>query len=231
LHVMALARELNIKNVLIPRHPGVLSARGLLRAPIEHEVSMAFPRSFAGLTLDQIREALAGLDGQCAKLTALEGLKPDETDIHHFADMCHTGQSYHLEIPLHLDDPDPLDRLYREFLAAHDRVHGYSTESPASIVNLRTTHQSRNHGSLSDTPYEPSGGETQKGVRVIRLSDRLKPVQVPVYDREALLVGMEFEGPAIIEQADTTTLVEPDWRGKVTESGNLLLAMRRELAR
>lgn len=227
LHVMALARALHIRNVLIPRHPGVLSARGLLSAPIEHEVSMAFPRAFKDLTLDELRMALTKLDQQCAKLTAMERLKENETNIRHFVDMCHTGQSYHLEIPLHLNEPDPLGRLYRDFLATHDHVHGYSTESPANIVNLRTTHQSRNGASWDDTPYEPSGNEAQKGTRMIRLSDRANAVETPVYDREALLIGMEFDGPAIIEQVDTTTLVEPYWRGKVTSSGNILLTMER----
>ena len=71
-----------------------------------------------------------------------ENVPPERTRIRYFADICYIGQSHHLEIPLNAADPDPLGLLYRDFLAAHDRIYGYSTASPARIVNLRTVHVS-----------------------------------------------------------------------------------------
>ena len=65
-------------------------------------------------------------------------MPPEHTRTRYFADVCYIGQSHHLEIPLNAADPDPLGVLYRDFLAAHDRIYGYSTEAPARIVNLRT---------------------------------------------------------------------------------------------
>lgn len=226
LHVTALARDLAIRNILIPRHPGVLSARGLLGAPIEHEVSMAFPRAHRNVSLEELQTALKELDRKCSKLTAFEGLREDDFEIQYYADLCYTGQSYHLEIPLHLDSPDPLGRLYRDFLAAHDRIYGYNTESPISIVNLRTTHRSHDQVAGQDTEYQPSGNEPIKGSRPIRLADGSDVVEVTVYEREALPVGMVIEGAAILEQADTTTLIEPGWRGQVMDGGNILLTSR-----
>ena len=67
IHATALAAELGIGSVLIPRHPGVLSAAGLLAAPIEHEVSIAFPRPLAGLDFADVRAVLNELDGACAR--------------------------------------------------------------------------------------------------------------------------------------------------------------------
>ena len=223
LHVTALANNLAVGRILIPRHPGVLSARGLLAAPIEHELSMAFPRPYDGLSVKDVRRALDGLDKECAKLTAFEGLGPDEVEIRYYVDMCHTGQSYHLEIPLDLEAPDPLGELYKEFVAAHDRVHGYSTKSPASIVNLRTTHRSRNHQSLAEVDYRATGGDPLKGTRKILLPERRAAREVPVYDREAMPVDMTFEGPVIVEQIDTTTLIQTGWRCRVLADGTLLL--------
>ncbi len=72
IHATSLAAELGIGNVLIPRHPGVLSAAGLLAAPIEHEMAIAFPRPLAGLDIAAVRRVLDGLDRTCAGLMAEE---------------------------------------------------------------------------------------------------------------------------------------------------------------
>ena len=68
LHAVALAAELGISRILVPPHPGVLSAAGLLAAPIEHELSAAFPRALAGLDPREVGAALGPLDGACARL-------------------------------------------------------------------------------------------------------------------------------------------------------------------
>lgn len=222
LHIVALAEALNITQVLIPPHPGVLSAQGLLAAPIEHELSMAFPRPLEGLSLNAVRRGLKELDRECAKLMALEGLNAKEVEIRYFVDMCHTGQSYHLEIPLNLKAADPMGKLYKEFLAAHDRVHGYSTDSPASVVNLRTTHRSRGNASGGKSTYRPDRAEKIKSKRKIFLEPK-RPITVPVYARHALTVDSSFAGPAIIEQIDTTTLIPPGWRAKVLRDGTIYL--------
>ena len=224
IHATALAGELKIREVVIPRYPGVLSAAGLLAARIEHEVSAAFPRALEDLTVPELREALASLDEQCARLMAEERVRPDEVRIRYAADMWYRGQSYYLEISLELDGPDPLGRLYRDFLAAHDRVYGYATEAPAGIVNLRTIHSARGSASLDIGAYRPAARGPEKRPRRIRTADAPLGAEARIFDREALAVGFEFEGPAIVEQDDTTTVIEPGWRARVAADGNLILS-------
>jgi len=108
IHATALAAELGIGSVLIPRHPGVLSAAGLLAAPIEHEVAMAFPCPLAGLVFADARRVLDELDRQCARLMAEESIGDIPVSIRYSADVWYIGQSYHLEVPLDADAPDPL---------------------------------------------------------------------------------------------------------------------------
>jgi N-methylhydantoinase A/oxoprolinase/acetone carboxylase beta subunit len=223
IHATALAGELKIRQVVIPRYPGVLSAAGLLAAKIEHEVSAAFPRALDGLSVAELQAALAALDAQCARLMAHEGVRSDEVRIRYAADMWYRGQSYYLEVPFDLEGPDPLDRLYRDFLATHDRVYGYATEAPAGIVNLRTIHSAGGSESLDVGAYRPAGTGAEKPGRSIRVADSAQPVEARVFDRAALPVGFEFDGPAIVEQADTTTVVEPGWRAHVAADGNLVL--------
>ena len=97
LHATALARELGIARIAVPLHPGVLSAAGLLHAPIEHEVAAAFPRPLAGLAWPEVHGVLERLDAACARLMASEGVPRERRSVHYFADVCYVGQSYHLE--------------------------------------------------------------------------------------------------------------------------------------
>ena len=223
IHATALAAELAIGDVLIPRHPGVLSAAGLLAAPIEHEVAIAFPRHLAGLDLADVRRVLGELDRSCAQLMAEESIGELPVSIVYSADVWYIGQSYHLEVPLAADGPDPLRTLYRDFLAMHDRIYGHATEQPAAIVNLRSVHRAGGSDHLDEGSYAPIDSTPHKAPRMVRVAGSRAPVLAEIYHRAAMPAGMTFTGPAIVEQDDTTTLVEPGWRGMVLENGNLLL--------
>ena len=223
IHATALAAELGIGSVLIPRHPGVLSAAGLLAAPIEHEVATAFPRPLASLAFADARRVLDELDCRCARLMAAESIGEMAVSIRYSADVWYIGQSYHLEVPLAVDVSDPLAALYRDFLVLHDRIYGHATEQPAAIVNLRSVHRAGGSDHLDEGAWHPLDSDPRKPPRVIRVASERAAVQAAIYHRAAMPAGLTFAGPAIVEQDDTTTLVEPGWRGTVLENGNLLL--------
>ena len=223
LHATALARELGIRRIAVPPHPGVLSATGLLFAPIEHESSMAFPRLLAGLDWPEIERALGQRDRACASLMRSEGVPAAQAQIFYFADVCYVGQSYHLEIPLKTDAANPIETLYRDFLAAHDRVYGHSTEGAARIVNLRSIHRSTVGRPATLVPARPAGDDAHKGKRSILTAESGKFIPADVYDRSAMAIGLEIRGPAIVEQPDTTTLIESGWRATVVADGSLII--------
>ena len=156
LHACALAADLGIRRVVVPRHPGVLSAAGLLAAPTEHEVSVAYGESFAGLSMAPVRRIVAELDAAGRDLMEREELAPDEIEILHFADVCHVGQGYFLEVPFDPGADDGIERLYADFLAVHERVHGHAVEAPARFVNLRSVHRQR----MADSAIAPSSNGT-----------------------------------------------------------------------
>ena len=234
LHACALADDLAIERVVVPRHPGVLSAAGLLAAPIEHEVSTAYAEPFAGLAMAPVRRIVAGLDAAGRKLMEREGLSPDgDVEILHFADVCHVGQGYHLEVPFHPAADDALERLYADFLAAHERVHGHAVEAPARFVNLRAVHRQRMPdtagapaaapGTAGGLPREgPNPADTGNGThRTARFPDEPAPIETRVVARNSLAAGARLAGPAIVEQEDTTTLIPPGWTA-VAGSGGIL---------
>jgi N-methylhydantoinase A len=223
IHATALAADLGIGHVLIPRHPGVLSAAGLLAAPIEHEVAVAFPRPLAGLHLAEVRSVLDELDRNCARLMAEEAIGNLPISIQYSADVWYIGQSYHLEVLLDVGAPDALRKLYRDFLILQDRIYGHATEQPAAIVNLRTVHRAGGSDHLDEDAYRPLDADPLKPARAIRVAGERSPVPAAIYHRAAMPAGLTFRGPAIVEQDDTTTLAEPGWHGTVLDNGNLLL--------
>ena len=220
LHATALARELGITRIVVPLHPGVLSAAGLLHAPVEHEVSAAFPRALESLAWTEARRTLDDLDRSAVELMRSEGIARERCEIAYTADVCYVGQSYHLEVPLSAGAPDPLAQLYQDFRVAHDRVYGHSTEAPARIVNLRAIHRSA--VAKAQPERYASAGRSTKARRRILTAESGGFVEAEIYDRNSLAPGARLVGPAIVEQGDTTTVIEPGWRAEVAPNGSLV---------
>ena len=219
LHATSLADELSVAQILVPRRPGVLSAAGLLSAPVEHEVSSSFARPLAGIDLKSIMSELASLDRRALALMKFEGVDTDLVEISYAADLCYIGQSYHIEIPFSTDAADPLDQLYRDFLVAHERVYGHAVEVPARIVNLRSVHRIQ----PAELPLDTSRAETSTEFyeRTVLTEDGV--VSARVIRRDNLMPGETILGPAIIEQADTTLWLAPAWSGEVLNNAAILL--------
>ena len=166
---------------------------------------------------------LQELDAQCRDLMAAEGVVPADATIQHLADVCYVGQSYHLDVPLHLENEQPLDLLYQDFNTTHDRVHGHATDAPVKVVNLRSIHSLGRKGSLVDNEFNAKDADSLKGHRFVLFTDAETPTRTAIHQRERLSLGAYVDGPAIIEQADTTTVVSIGWRATVQTSGDMLI--------
>lgn len=220
LHGTALAEELGIRTVVVPRYPGVLSASGLLSASVEHEASAAFPRALKDATKTEIETALRALDDECDALMASERLEGAEVKRTYYADVCYIGQAHYIEVQLQLDAGDPIATLYDDYCAAHDRLYGHHTESPAKIVNLRAVHRA-DLAAGGDHRRTGAGGAALKGRRSILVA--AGRVDADIYARDNLSEGDTLRGPAIVEQDDTTTLIEPGWHCEVGKGDILIL--------
>jgi N-methylhydantoinase A len=223
LHATALASELGMTRVVVPRLPGVLAAAGLLAAPVEHEVSAAFASPIDTLDLGAFRTVIRDLDARATVLMKSEHIAAGDVTVTYFADVCFIGQSYTLEIPVDPARPDAAERLYEDFLVAHDRVYGHAFRAPAKITALRAVHQAGGSDDIAEMRLAPSGTSVDLPPRQIHVSGFADAVQARVLARDAMPAGFEFAGPALIQQSDTTTLVEPGWSGRVDAAGNLVL--------
>ncbi|ESR27467.1 hydantoinase/oxoprolinase family protein [Lutibaculum baratangense] len=221
IHAAALADELGITRILIARHPGVLSATGLLSAVVEHETSLAFPQRVDELSLDDVRAALGELDERCGGLMRKERVPPEDVEIRYFADVCFVGQSHYLEVPF-TPGEDAAEQLRDGFRAAHRRVFGHAADAPTQVVNLRAIHRAGGD-TITDEAADAAGGEARKGTRRIIVQGHEGHLEAAIYDRERLAPGTTLAGPAILEQADTTTVVPPGWSIRILDGGNVLL--------
>ena len=140
-HAAALAAELGIRRIVVPPHPGVLSAAGPAARADRARGVRRLPRPLAGAAWDDVRSALARLDQSCAALSAPKrSIRSARRSA--MPRMSATSvRATTSKSRLHDDDTDPLGRLYKDFLAAHDRVYGHATEAPARFVNLRSVHR------------------------------------------------------------------------------------------
>lgn len=223
LHAAAIAQDLGIRKVLVPRQPGVLSARGLLDALVEHEVSVGFVHNLAQVDLAALLGTLKDLDQRCAELMAQESLGDREIETAYFADVCFVGQSFHIEVPLDpAKSPSLIADIYEDYCALHEQLHGHHTKVPARIVNLRVV--KRVAFDQPDEAFDSAADAATAGKRRPILLDQASGwCEAAIRHRATLAAPTSLAGPAIIDQLDTTTLVPAGWHTHTHDNGVLSL--------
>ncbi|RUM98268.1 hydantoinase/oxoprolinase family protein [Pseudaminobacter arsenicus] len=220
------AEEVFIDTVLIPPLPGALSAMGAARSdihgdflrPIYQEVEIIDPTQFAS-QLDSIsRDARDWLGEE------VEGLPVTGMNITYSLDMRYEGQGFDVAVDIDRETLERFDRsvLLKRFHDAHQAEFGYASESARVWIKELRAHAV---GYLAKTVHAHKGAEAAQPcaprARTIRL--RGAAVHASVYSRENLEIGSRLEGPAIIEQMDTTTLIPDGWICECHQSGALVL--------
>jgi len=221
-----LASRLHIPLVLIPHHPGTLSALGLLTAPITRDYlrTIMLPADSAHPSLEH---AAADLAAAATHDLADDGLVPTEATFQFALDLRYSGQSYELTVPFAHSLPDALERFHR----IHEQLYGYADpQLPVTIVNVRLRVSlppalaiDRPAGSRL-TPWEPEPLETRPTVFGSDTGWTLLPA--PRFERDQLAPGALLTGPALVTQYDTTIVVPPGWRGIVDSTGTIVLQHR-----
>jgi N-methylhydantoinase A len=234
LHACELASALRIPRVLIPPHPGVLSALGMILADVvkDYSQTIMLPASQASTrTLDRLFTPLH--ERARADLYA-EGFADEQITLLPALDMRYVGQSFELTIQA-LDDAagstGPESRLTDRFHRAHLQRFSHASErEPVEIVNLRlkaigrTAKPQFSRRSLGD--LDPRAA--QVGYKPIHFAEgnsphAARPISTGLYQRDRLTPGNLVVGPAILFQLDTTTVIPPGWAATVDGWGNLVV--------
>jgi N-methylhydantoinase A len=220
MHAVWLAAELEIAEVVIPWSPGTFSAWGMLQTDIRHDVVRSFYNPLAELEAMNVDQVLVELAHEAAELLRTEGL--DDAD-HYFgrsADMRYVGQEYTVNVPI----PDSVDltAVDESFHDAHRVRYGHSTPgAPVEFVNLRLAGFGRIAGGAA--PFRSPDGELDPvaGTRDAVFDGVTAPTTV--LHRDRLRPGASFDGPVVVEEQSSTTVVPPGYLMSVDRLGNLLI--------
>jgi len=229
-HAGALARELGISTIIVPEAPGVLSAFGLLVASVEYDHARTFRSRVeaADFEFDRAAAILSELATLGMEKLRQDRAPMDQVAVGQFADMRYVGQSYELEVPLPaLLGPDNIGLVVADFHDLHQRVYGHaSIAEPVEVVNLRCV-CALGFPAPRLAPLA-RGGRLEDAVRSTRpvvFPGASQALPTPILDRARIPTGVPIAGPAIVEQADTTTVIGPGQSARLDECQNLIITL------
>jgi len=222
LHAARLAATLRIPRVLVPAYSSTLSALGCLTSDLRYDVVQTFRRPLDEIDADRIEALFEGLARTAAESLTQEGYEMSDISIARRADLRYSGQNYEIDVALPPEDAGFDPRLVRErFSERHQALYSYATDEPVECVALRVTALAP--GAVLRLPERrPSGSPLLATDHACHLPG-VGDVRVNVYSRDGLDVGLTIEGPALIEDEQSTMVVLPGQRARADTIGNLLV--------
>jgi N-methylhydantoinase A len=228
LHATALARELGIPRVLVPARPGITNALGCVVADLRHDFVRTLNRPLDGLDIGNVHHIFAEQETEGRALIAAEPLRLTGVCAEFSVDMQFVGQTHLLRVALPDGRPDVADLQDRFERAYFDRFRVELASIRASLVNLNTTVIGRRPDFDLAALIDPAGRQgslaaARSGTRPVWFDGDWH--DTPVFWRDHLPAEVEVAGPAIVEQMDTTTVIEPGNRAAGDDDGNLIITI------
>jgi 5-oxoprolinase (ATP-hydrolysing) len=224
-----IALELEIPRVLVPLHPGIIAATGLLATDLQHEFVATERHALKSLGIDRLRARYDELTAQAVAQLDADGVPEDRRLVRRLADCRYAGQGYEVRFDAPAGEVGEgwVDELKDAFHRAHEAEYGHRFDAEIDIVNIRVVGIGR-IAELEPTTAEPGGGDpsdaqTLEHEVVFDVDGRPERRVTPFYDRARLRAGDRIDGPAIIEQYDSTTVVPPGLSAEIDRFGNIVI--------
>lgn len=233
LHALEIAQELGMRRVIVPAHPGVTSALGLLMTDIRHDFCKTFLQVLQDTSFEILELEFAKLEEK-----ALDRLRRERIDRHNIRmmrglDLRYLGQTHELTISLTGENQSlecgEKERIAEIFGDRHRREYGFSRDPlfPIEIVNIRLTafgilQKVDIRTKIKNRPSEWISSD----VRPVFFQQEGAFVDTPIFNRSNLPVDRPFIGPAIIEQLDSTTVINPGQRVVLEPNGNIIVDLK-----
>ena len=215
--------------MIIPKSPGLLCAEGLLIADTRDDFSKSRILDLNADVAETICSIFSELDAQSRSWFRKEAIGEQRQSVAYAVDMRFKGQSHELRIPLqsYRDNANVVDDLRRGFMQAHQRMYGFAPDDDMQLVTFRTVATARMHEYprlLVETPVAsvPTPALEKRDVYFAQLGGY---IPCPIYDRVKLGPGTQINGPAIVEQMDSTTVVLPGQSVHVRPFGEMVMTI------
>ncbi len=225
LHAVDLAGELSMRRVVVPRFPGVFSAFGLLVADTRHDFLRTVMRGEEQADPAWLTQALEELTARGVAELEADGIAPAQRRILWSADLRFEGQSYELNVPIERKALERADvqRMFADFAAMHERIYAFrAVDEKNVIVNLRVA--AIGVSAPISLPRPGQGEGALKGTRRVYFPG---PgfVEARIYERTRLGLGDSVEGPAVVEEEASCTVVPPRRQVRMDEIGSLVIEL------
>jgi N-methylhydantoinase A len=230
LHAAAVARELQIRTVIIPQAPGLFSALGMLMADLRRDYVQTLFARLDEVDMPDLESQFQTLEREGRDALERSGIPTDRVLFERAADMRYVGQEHSVavRVPAHVGDEADRDTIKRLFDDAHQLRYSHSApEESADLVSLRVSAIG-----LLTRPRLPEvveGSETpaasaRKGTRRVAFASHGER-EAAVFERAALLCGNTIQGPAVIEEPAATTILDPGDSLTVNRYGHLVISL------
>ena len=233
LHASALAGELGVPEVLVPARPGITNALGCIVADLRHDFVRTVNTPLDAIEIDRLAAMLSAQADEGEALIRQEPVRIEAVEVTHSLDMQFAGQTHLLQVPLASVDMtrEDIQSAFEEVYFNRFRVR--LPEIRAQIVNVNTCVTGRRPeidlgGLIDNAARARSVAAAQTGTRAVWFDGdggQSGWRETPVYARERLPLDASFTGPAILEQMDTTILIEPQDSAASDVDGNILVAV------
>lgn len=218
------ARELSIPTVIIPPGPGAFCAFGMLMADVQHDYSRTRISVITSLDLTLAQKDLDEMLQRGYKALASDGFGPEDSMSSFAADLRYVGQEHSVTLPIGrtLDD-DERDRVTKAFAEAHERQYGHTMPDPVELVALRVTVTGRaEQPELPKLESRSDGAASPIGTRAV-IQDDGGRIDYALFQRENLRQGDTIEGPAVIAEHTSTTVIHADDRAEIGKYGEIVI--------
>jgi N-methylhydantoinase A len=226
-HAFGVARILRSPSVIYPLGAGVMSAVGFLVAPLSFDFVRTLPGALDALAWDAVARAIGDMEAE-GRAVLGRTIPAPEIRFRRFADMRYRKQGYEIRVPI---PSGPLDASRRDeiqwsFETAYRAIYGHTVrDAPIEAVSWRVVAQGPRPTLRLPTSAgagrDPRGA--RKGARQVYLPDTRGYAEIPVYDRYALGAGTTLQGPAVIEERESTVVVCATARIRVDDASNVIV--------
>ena len=228
-----IAAEIGIPRLVIPVYPGITSALGLLATNVSYDFARTDFQSLANASLERLSETLATLERAARSQLERDGIAPERMRFTRYAECRYEGQGYEVRAPAPSGAVDEsfAGRLRASFEQAHLREYGSAfPDKDVEVVNLCVT----GVGRITDPapreianggPAPPASARTGSREVVFEIGGEARVCAAAHYERSGLLAGNRIEGPAVVSQFDSTTVIPPGAEAEVDRFGNLFASL------
>jgi N-methylhydantoinase A len=222
----AIARDLKMSTILIPRFPGMLSTIGLLLSDLRFDIVRSFPALLETADMTALVSTLEGVASEARQRIEEERLDVD-VDVRPFLDMRYRRQAWEIEVPIALDRCTVADAA-ESFDSLHERLFGFRNNGQQhEIINLRcvATGRIRDKSNLLSKLMPRFGNKPGQPLDHREIFDEARRdlVTALLFERDTLIAGQRIAGPALVVEPDSTIYVPSDAEAKVDGFGNLLI--------